>query len=256
MENITIYSYLILCPLVFIAGFIDAIAGGGGLITVPAYLMIGLPSHNAVATNKLSSTMGCIVATTKYALNGYIHWKNAFFCVLITLGGAWIGSNLVLLIPENVFGIIFVVVLPFIAAYVLTHKSFETDKEKFSPQKTLLLCLIIAFFIGMYDGFYGPGTGTFLMLSLTGLARLTLNEAAGTTKAINLTSNMTSLAVFLYNGKVLLVMGLIAGLFSIAGNFLGARTFTKNGAKIARPVIITVLAILFVKIILEFFLKK
>lgn len=256
MENITIYSYLILCPLVFVAGFIDAIAGGGGLITVPAYLMIGLPSHNAVATNKLSSTMGCIVATTKYALNGYINWKNALFCVLITLGGAYIGSNLVLLIPENIFGIIFVIVLPFIAAYVLTHKSFETDKEKYSPRKTLILCMVIAFFIGMYDGFYGPGTGTFLMLTLTGIARLTLNEAAGTTKAINLTSNMTSLAVFLYNGKVLLFMGLVAGLFSIAGNFLGARTFTKNGAKIARPVIICVLVILFVKIILEFFLKK
>ena len=103
----------------------------------------------------------------------------------------------------------------------------------------------------MYDGFYGPGTGTFLMLLLTGIARISLNEAAGTTKIVNLSSNYAALAVFLFNGKVLLPLGITAGIFSMAGNYLGASAFTKKGAKFVKPIIILVLVLFFVKIIME-----
>jgi len=111
--------------------------------------------------------------------------------------------------------------------------------------------MLIAFLIGAYDGFYGPGTGTFLILLLTGIANLSLNTAAGTTKAINLSSNIASLVTFIINGKVFLALGVIAGLFSIAGNYFGAGCFTKSGAKIARPVIITVITVFLVKILVE-----
>ena len=106
--------------------------------------------------------------------------------------------------------------------------------------------------MGVYDGFYGPGTGTFLMLLLTGAAHLGLGSAAGITKAINLTTNVTALVVFLVNGQVWIGVGLVAGLFSIAGNYLGARTFTKKGGAIARPVIIVVLCVFFVKVVYDF----
>ncbi len=253
MFTVLTYHFLIVCPAVFIAGFIDAIAGGGGLITLPAYLLIGLPSHNAIGTNKLSSAMGTIVSTTEYALDGFINWKLSAFCILTSLCGSFIGSNLALLLPDRIFSIIMIILLPFIALYVLKNKSFQISENPFAPVKTLTICMICAFFVGMYDGFYGPGTGAFMLISLTALARLSLNEAAGTTKVVNLTANLTSLAVFLFNGKVLWNLGLVAGLFSIAGHFLGAKVFVRNGTKIARPVIIAVLIILFAKIIIERF---
>ncbi|MCQ2580119.1 MAG: TSUP family transporter [Treponemataceae bacterium] len=248
METLSFVHFLIICPAVFIAGFIDAIAGGGGLITLPAYLFIGLPAHNAIATNKLSSAMGTAVSTIEYIRDGFVNWKTSVFCVIVTMLGAAIGSNLALLIPEKFFSILMICLLPLVALYVLKNKRFETNKERFSECKTLVLCLISAFFVGMYDGFYGPGTGTFMLLLLTGLARLSLNGAAGTTKIVNLTSNVTALVVFIINGKVIWLLGLIASIFSIAGHFLGAKTFVKNGTKIARPIVILVLIALFIKV--------
>lgn len=251
--EISFIHFLIICPAVFIAGFIDAIAGGGGLITLPAYLIIGLPSHNAIATNKLSSAMGTVVSTAEYIKDGFVEWKLSIFCVICSLVGSLIGSNLALLLPENLFSLIMIILLPFIALYVLRNKKFETEKEPFSPAKTMIIGMICSFIVGMYDGFYGPGTGTFMLLLLTGLARLSLNRAAGTTKMVNLTSNATALAVFIFNGKVLWGLGLVAGIFSIAGHFLGAKVFVKNGTKIARPIVISVLLILFAKILIEKF---
>ena len=109
----------------------------------------------------------------------------------------------------------------------------------------------IAFVIGIYDGFYGPGTGTFLLLLLTGVAHMGLKEANGITKAINLTTNLTALAVYLMNGKVIFLLGLTAGLFSIAGNYLGAKCFDKGGAKFVKPLMLVVLMIFFVKTLSE-----
>lgn len=249
--NLTIFCYLIVCPFVFLSGFVDAIAGGGGLISLPAYLLIGLPAHTAIGTNKLSSAMGTTISTIKYGMNGYINWKTGIFCIICALCGSWTGSSVALFLPDNVFKIVMIILLPFIAFYVLKNKNFESDKEPYPVKKTIALCMAIAFIIGLYDGFYGPGTGTFLMILLTAVARISLNEAAGTTKIINLTSNLTALVVFLVNGKPLILLGFVAGLFSVAGNYLGARLFTKNGAKIARPITIGVISLLFVKIIID-----
>lgn len=253
--ELSIVQFLIVCPLVFIAGFIDAIAGGGGLITMPAYLLAGLPVHNALATNKLSSSMGTAVVTAKYAMNGFINWKRAIICAVFSLMGSFLGSSLALVIAEDIFKIIMLVALPLIAVYVLKRKNLESEKDPFSEPVTVLFCVIIAFIIGAYDGFYGPGTGAFILLLMTGLARISLNDAAGTTKVLNLTSNVTALTVFIMNGKVIYPLGLTAGLFSIAGGYLGAVQFTKNGSKFVKPVIILVIAIFFAKIIVEFLTK-
>lgn len=242
-------SYLIVCPLVFLAGFIDAIAGGGGLISLPAYLLAGLPPHMAIGTNKLSSAVGTTVATVQYARRGYMLWQMAVPACILSLLGSWIGSNLTLLVPEHIFMIVMLIALPLIALYVFTHKTLSPRVEPEITVRTWLVVSASAFFIGLYDGFYGPGTGTFLMLLLTGLAHLTLRQAAGITKVINLSSNIMALAVFLYNGTVLLPLGLTAALFSVAGNYLGARSFIHRGEAIARPVIIIVLLVLIVKIL-------
>ena len=127
----------------------------------------------------------------------------------------------------------------------------DAEYEPFGAKKTTLLSMVIALAVGVYDGFYGPGTGTFLLLLLTALGHMPLQMANGTTKAINLTSNITALVVFLLNGKVLLPLGIVAGLFNIAGNYLGARLFEKGGAKAVKPVMIVVLVIFFIRVITD-----
>lgn len=244
-------SLLIICPLVFLAGLVDAIAGGGGFLSFPAYIFAGFPVHMALGTNKLSSSLGTTLATARYAMDGYIPLKLAVACAVCSLIGSNFGTNLALSLNEYIFKIIMLVILPPTALYVLRDRTFDDTKIPFDKNKTLILCMIIAFACGAYDGFYGPGTGTFLLLLLTSVAHLKLTQANGITKAINLASNYTALAVFFMNGKVLLVPGLIAGVFNIAGNYIGSRSFERGGAKVVRPVMIIVLSIFFIRVLME-----
>lgn len=244
-------KYLIICPLVFLAGFIDAIAGGGGLISLPAYMLTGLPVINCIATNKMSSAMGTTVATAKYAKGGFIPWKLAAFCIPCAFGGSAIGANIALLISNDVFKIIMLFILPLTGAYVIFKKEFTPKGESLSFPVTLVISMIVAFVIGIYDGFYGPGTGTFLILLLTAFARLKIEDANGLTKTINLSTNIAALTVYLINGEVLVPLGIVAGMFNIAGNFIGATRFTKGGIKVVKPIMILVIAIFLIKIIVE-----
>ena len=246
------WSLLVICPLLFLAGFVDAIGGGGGLISLPAYLFCGLPAHNAIGTNKMSSTMGTTVATLKYMRSGYMDWPLCGACAITALAGSTLGANLALLADDFVLKVFMLIAIPIVGFYVLKTKNLEVQREAFERRRTFALAMAIAFSVGIYDGFYGPGTGTFLILLLTGVAHLDIYKAAGTTKAINLSTNVAALVVFLANGTVYLGLGLLGGLFNIAGNYLGARSFTKNGAAIVRPIVLVVLGIFAVRLILEF----
>ena len=242
--EISIIQYLIVCPLVFLAGFVDAVAGGGGLISLPAYLIAGFPVHFAIGTNKVSSAMGTTLTTVRYTKSGFIPWKQAIFCVLFALAGSACGANLALLIDDGVFKIIMLVILPLTALYVMKGKALSGEREPYSKLKTMLLSCVIAFVIGAYDGFYGPGTGTFLILLLTAAAHMPVTEANGVSKAINLATNISALVVFLINGKVIFAVGLLAGR-------LGSSFFKKGGSKAVKPIMICVLVIFFVKVLSE-----
>ncbi len=247
------WGLAVIIALVFLAGYVDAIAGGGGLISLPAYMIAGVPTHAAIATNKLSSSMGTAVATFHYAKSGMINLRLALPSIAFAFAGSALGSNLLLLVDDGFLRVFLLVLLPLTAVYVMRSKSFDAaGLESFSAKKTAALCMAIALCVGIYDGFYGPGTGTFLMLLLTGVAHLRLDSAAGVTKAINLTTNVAALAVFLLNGQVVILLGLIAGAFNMLGNYLGSHSFTKNGGSVARPITIAVLAIFFVKVIYDF----
>lgn len=250
--TLTLLHFVIVCPLVFLGGFVDAVAGGGGLISLPAYLIAGVPVHMAIGTNKLSSGMGTTLTTIRYARKGFIPWRQALVCVVFALVGSNLGAKLALLLDDRVFTILMLVILPLTALYVLRGKALEQGNTvPCSPRRTIVLSSIAAFFLGMYDGFYGPGTGAFLLLALTGLAHMELTKANGVTKAINLTTNLSALAVFLLNGKVILLLGAVAGCFGILGNYLGSRFFIEGGAKFVKPVILAVLAIFFGKVLLQ-----
>ena len=251
--EITITQFLIVCPLVFLAGLLDSIAGGGGLISLPAYLIAGIPPHMALGTNKMGSVMGTVVSTVRFAKNGFVNFKTVVWFVMAALIGSSIGANLSLLMSEKMVGFMMLIVLPVVAFYVLKNKKMGDDAMAHSipAKKAFLIALAAAFFVGTYDGFYGPGTGTFLILILTGAAKYTMKEAAGDTKVINLASNAAAFVTFIMNGKVLFPLGLAAGIFCIAGNYIGSGLVLSNGQKIVRPVVLLVLVILFIKVFTE-----
>lgn len=250
-----IFQYLFICTLVFIAGFIDAVAGGGGLISIPAYIVSGVPVHAAIATNKMSSSMGTLWATYKFSRDGYIPWRLALSCVVFAFIGSIFGANIALAIDARTFLFCMLVLIPITGLYVLQSKSLIKEKIPFSFSKTAILSIVASSLIGVYDGFYGPGTGTFLILILTGVSHVSLKQANGITKVINSTTNLAALSVFLLNNQVLLPLGVVAGLFGIAGNHLGATYFKGKGAKGVRPIILTVLTIFFFRVVYDLFIK-
>ncbi|MDO4632385.1 MAG: TSUP family transporter [Eubacteriales bacterium] len=247
-------TFLIVCPAVFLASFIDAIAGGGGLISLPAYLVAGLPIHSAIATNKLSSTTGTAFSTARLVKHKYADMKVALPSVLAALVGSVFGANLALHTSERILQIVLVILLPVVAFYVLTRKNLEPEHPfslKTSTQYTIIV--ISSLIIGIYDGFYGPGTGTFLLLAFTGLAKMDLRTASGNMKIVNLSSNVAALVTFIFAGKIIWTVGLAASAFSIAGHYLGAGFVMKDGTKIVRPITVVVLALLFIKIVTGLF---
>lgn len=249
--ELNIFMFLIVCPLVGLAGFVDAVAGGGGLISLPAYMLIGIPPAYAIGTNKVSSAMGTSIATYRYARMGYIKPKLCISAVIFALLGSWLGAELTLAMSDEFLKIFMLIALPLLAIYVIRKKSFSGDKEPYKLSVTIILTSVISLFMGVYDGFYGPGTGTFLMLMLTGIAHYSLDDATGTTKVINLSTNIAALVTFLLNGVIILPLGLAAGVFNIIGAYLGTKMYKSKGINIARPLIIVVICIFFVKIILE-----
>ncbi len=248
-------TYLIVCPMVFLAGLIDAIGGGGGLISLPAYLFAGLPAHHAIATNKLSSTCGTAVATIRFIKEGLVNWKLALPSILAAILGSSIGAHMSLIVPERILVMVLAGVLPVSAFIVLNKKLFGTieDEAVVLTPKIYLTAVVAALIIGFYDGFYGPGTGTFLIIAFTVFAKLGIKTANAQTKVINLTTNITSLTIFILNGQTLFQLGIPAALCNMLGNYIGAGLVMKNGAKIVRPSIIIVLVLLAIKVGTDYF---
>ena len=206
---------MIVCPLVFLAGFVDAIAGGGGLISLPAYMFAGVPVHNAIATNKLSSCTGTVVSTWRLIKNKRVDWYFVPGTVVCALAGSVIGANLALIISDEILKTVLVVLLPIVAFCVLRDKNLEV----------------------------------ILLLAFTKLAKMDLEKSTGNVKAVNLASNISALITFILAGKILWALGLAASCFSIAGHYTGAGMVMHNGVKIIKPIILVVLVLLLIKVI-------
>ena len=212
-------TYIIVGTAVFIAGFVDAIAGGGGLISLPVYMMVGLPAHNAIATNKMSSTCGTALSTVRFIKNGLIHMKLALPSVFLAIIGSTIGAHLALMTNNDILEKIMIPILPITAFFVFNKNLFHDHHHSFKiTRRTMLVSLLAAFIVGIYDGFYGPGTGTFL-------------------------------TVYLFNGQVIIGLGLFAALCNMAGNYLGSGMMMSKGSKVVKPVIGVVLVMLLLKMV-------
>lgn len=249
--TLTVQIFLIVCPLVFLAGIVDAIGGGGGLISLPAYILAGVPVHQAIATNKLSSTCGTALTTIQFIRRGLVNWRLAIPAILSAIVGSSLGAHLSMATEDGVMKKILFFVLPVVAFVVLNPKLFHDNREGEWGLgiRTWITALVSALVVGIYDGFYGPGTGTFLIIAFTVLARMDLRTANAQAKVINLTTNITSLSIFLLNGHVVFLLGIAAAVCNMAGNYLGARLALNKGSRVTKPVILLVLALLFLKIL-------
>ena len=249
--ELSVCMVLIVVVGVFLASFVDGIAGGGGIISVPTYFLAGLPAHLALGTNKLSSSIGTLVSTSRFVRGGYVDWKLAVPSVVLALLGAHLGTRLQLAADERFLKWLLLVVLPVVAVVVLRQRSLPEQRGEIAPRRQLLIVLAASFLIGGYDGFYGPGAGTFLVLVFCGLGKLDLRTASGNMKLVNLSSNVGALATSLAHGKVFIVLGLIGAVASVAGHYLGSGLAIKDGSKIVKPAILLVLALLAVKVFSE-----
>ena len=169
----------IICPLVFIGGVVDAIGGGGGLITLPAFMIAGFPVHFAIGTNKVSSAMGTSIAFCKFARDGYMPFKLSLCAVVFALSGSSLGARTALLISDYAFKLLMLVILPVTAFYVFRSQNLLTDQthsHDMITTRTYIICTLVAFCLGFYDGFYGPGAGTFMLLLMAGAAKLRIKK--------------------------------------------------------------------------------
>lgn len=292
---------LLLSLLLFLAGFVDSIAGGGGLISLPAYLIVGLPPHQAIASNKFSAAIGTTASAFRFFRKGYMSRECLLYIVLAMLG-AQVGSRLAVHIPERLFQGIMLIVLPLVALFsflsqhrrekleqrqkearqetleseaLSTLQSTDAATSSLTAQKSpdpaalessvaaeqnnpvqakisrrqLLIASIGSLLIGCYDGLYGPGTGTFLLLLLSELAGYNISHAAGTTKAVNLASNIGSLLFFFSTDLIRYAYALPGAAFCMLGHTVGSALVVKKGRKIVQAIIFIVLLLLFIKVI-------
>lgn len=245
------HIWVIVCPLVFLGGLIDAVAGGGGLITLPAYLLAGLPAHLASGTNKCGNAFGTFLSTGRFLKRGDVHLPSAIAGAAGALVGAWIGTRLNLIVPEQILYYIMLAVVPVMAVFLVLKRDFgqEDRSQELGRLQLLAMALGIGLVIGGYDGFFGPGAGTFLILAFTGLCRFDLLTASGNTKVANSASNLASLVTFALAGKVLWSVGIPAALCGIAGNYIGSGLALKGGAKVIRPMFFVVLGLLLARLV-------
>jgi len=231
------------------AGFVDSIAGGGGIITLPTLLAIGIPPHQALATNKLQSSFGSFTATLNYAKKGLMNPKELFIGVAFTLFGAISGAFSVQFFDAKSLESMIIVMLIVIFLYTLSSPNLGAIHTKAKLAKGAFYT-IFGLLIGFYDGFFGPGTGSFWTMALILLLGLDLKAATAQTKLFNFTSNIASLAMFIYAGLVLWIAGIVMGVGQIIGAYLGSTLVAKKEVKFIRIFFLVVVGATILKLLI------
>ena len=246
--HIGFFALSFLAVAAFLAGLIDSVAGGGGLISLPATLLAGVPPQLALGTGKFMAAMGTTASFITYARNGAVIWRLAAIGAFFSLAGSVVGSYTVLFVDNALLGKIILVLLPIAALF--TFMPVKRDRPQKIPNSKIVYVItpLICTGIGFYDGFFGPGTGSFMLLALHLFLGLGLVAASGTAKAFNLASNISSLVVFLLNGKVYFFIALPMALANVAGNIIGSRMALRGGPQVIRRMLLVSLALLFISL--------
>lgn len=244
---------VLVCALVGFAGFVDAAAGGGGTISLPAYIMTGMPAHMALGCNKFSGSCGTTLAVAQFWKGRAVDVRAALLAAFGSFLGSSFGAWLALNLSDHTIKTLLVFILPCAAAIISTNRGFgDADAhETLSKTKYTLCAFFIGMLIGGYDGLFGPGTGTFAIMAFALIMKYDLKKASGNAKILNLASNYASLVPFAISGNVIYSIAIPAALCGIAGNYLGAKCALTKGAKFIRPMMLVVLALLIAKIVYD-----
>ena len=240
----------------FIAGWVDSIAGGGGLITIPVLISFGLDPRDALGANKLQASFGSGSATWHYARAGAVELKDCRRGFLITFAAAGIGTWCVQQLSSDFLMRFIPVLLIAVAVYTLLRPSLG-DADTKPRMERLGFDVLFGCAIGFYDGFFGPGTGTFWAMAYVLVLGFNFTKATGNTKVMNFASNISSLLMFLVGGHVLPVAGygIVMGAGQLLGARVGSRTVVKHGARFIRPVFITVVLCLTLKLLYDVYMR-
>lgn len=250
LPEILFSTLLLLFVAAFLAGFVDSIAGGGGLITIPAMLIAGIPPLQTLGTNKLQSMFGAASATIAYARKGHVDLRSQLpMAAMSGLGGA-VGAMLATVVPGDVLRALMPFLLVAIALYFALKPNLS-DVDRHQRMTPFLFGLSFVPLIGFYDGVFGPGTGSFFMLAFVSLAGFGMLKATAHTKLLNLSSNLGAFLVFLASGVVLWKVGLLMGLGQFLGAQAGSKLAMKNGARLIKPLLIVTCVALAARLLMD-----
>ncbi|GAA4017640.1 sulfite exporter TauE/SafE family protein [Allokutzneria multivorans] len=245
--GVSVAALAFLCAAAFLAGAIDAIVGGGGLVQLPAMLLVmpgGAPIHS-LATSKLSSFVGTAAAVGTYVRRTKIDWRSTAPTAVLAFGGSVGGAAFADVLPPGVLNVVVLCALVGVGLYTWRKPEFGAeDAERLSRARTLMVMLGGGVVIGFWDGLAGPGTGSFLVFLLVGLVGFAFVRASATAKVINTATNLGGLCYFVPAGQVLWGIGLTMALCNLAGSVLGARMAVRRGSEFVRKVFLTVVAAL------------
>ena len=245
------WLYPALTAVAVLAGFIDAIAGGGGLVMVPALLFAGIPPLQTLGTNKVQSMFGTAMAYRNFAAKGLVDWRQHKGTVAFVFAGATAGVLLVQAVSSDALRLIIPVLLLAMAGYtILSPRMHDEDAHERISGRAYAP---VAGGIGVYDGFFGPGTGSFFATTLVALRGVGLTRATARTKLFNVTSNIASVLLFALGGQILWALGLCMALGSMTGGWLGSHTAMKFGAKLIRPLLVVLSLALTARVLWSYF---
>ncbi len=232
-------TIVFLCVMGFIASFIDAIAGGSGLITIPAYMLAGLDPHVLLGTNKFASFAGTSMSTMTFAKSNRINWNLMLKLLPFSFIGAAIGVYSVLRVDATILEPLISVILISVGLYTVFKKEIGlVDTYNGYNKSSLIKGIFFALILGFYDGFFGPGTGSFIIFSLIKIFGFSFLNASANSKVLNLGSNVMSLILFAINGAINYKVGIPVGIFMMFGAMVGARTAIDKGNLFVKPIFI------------------
>lgn len=247
-------SIIIICFAGFFGAIVDAIVGGGGLITTPALLAVGLPIHIALGTNKFAASMGTFSSSYHYYKTGNVNFKMLKYLLPFSLIGSAFGVLSVLALNPNFLRILVIVLVIVIGGYTLFKKDLGlVDEYKGISTKKIIFGIALALPLGFYDGFFGPGTGSFLIFGLISIFGFDFKKASANSKLMNLMSNVAALILFLINDKIMFEVAIPMAISMIIGAKVGAHLAVEKGASFIKPVFIVVSFLLVVKMTLDLF---
>lgn len=248
---------IIICPLILISGILDAIVGGGALISIPTYIAAGLPTHYAYGTNKFASFLGTFTSAFRYVKDKRFDIKSVIMFAIVCMFGSALGSNLTLYLSDIYLKYILIFILP-ILIFLLIIKGNVKDllnsnnvEAQLNKNKLIILSIIFGLIMGFYGGFLGVGTTSFIILIFINVFKLTSIKACGNARIVNCCLNLVAMITFWVSAKIIFEIAIPAAICSIIGNYIGSGLAIKKENKIIKPLFIIIFTILFIKLLYD-----